>query len=1123
MTRLAITLLGASRLELDGVPLDMTARKATALLAYLAVTGVPHTRDALATLFWPEADQEHGRGALRYTLGQLKAVLGDSWLHVTREQLGLLAHPDLFVDVVQVRALLAQVDAHGHPSRQTCANCVTLLEQVAALSRGALLAGFTLPDSPAFDDWLFFETEQLQRLQIDALAALVAYHRTAGTPAAAIPYAQRWLALDPLDETVNQLLIQLYIDSAQRAAARRHYATFTKLLYDELHTAPADETTALIEQLDRGEQQTASVNLQPLPTQSSSRQRFAATLSSPATSFLGRDHEVDAIGTMLADPSCRLLTLLGPGGSGKTRLALAVAQARQTVYVDGSLFVPLAGLLTPSAALSTLLSALGCPPDTRGNLHQHVLDYLRDMQLLLVLDNLEHLLEEDGQAGSVTTLLDDILQYAPSIQVVVTSRIRLQLYEEWVYTVQGLDYPEWEDAQGIESYGAIQLFMQRARRGQPTFTLTSSNTPAVVQIVQLLAGQPLAIELAAAWVETLSPEEIATELRSGIDLLATEARNIPSRHRSMRVTYAFSWERLRPAEQATQQALAVFRGGFTRGAAAEIAEATVQLLQNLKNHSLLASTSTSTGEIRYQLHELLRQFAAEQLARDGDQEARVRTRHANYYLGWVCEQSAALTGPQRQAVLAALEGELENVQVGWAWAVEHHNLQLIERSIHGICTLYQGRGRTPEGIAACEGVISWLDTQQPDAMNARALGQALAWRGVFTVDMLQLQQARALLERSVTLLTSPDDHHMCAFVSYALGRLAFLEGAMADAHAWLERGLAMYREHDDQVGMAQTLSLLGRVDWLTGNYAQSSCWYRDSLAMYRALNDQIGSIHVISNLATISVRIGEFDEGMRLLNQADALVQLLNNPLDIAQARHSIARGLVDNGLYPAAQAQYEAYLNIATTRTYMHAIEDRLVFAYVHLMQQHYDQVTSLAQDLFAITRTRGMQRDAGFALMLLGLVELGKGAYEQARLHLQQCLQAYQVTNTADDQNFTLFGLSHAYRGLGEKDEAGRVAMLALQKAAERRSIRASNLALAGFVGVLIDNEEIERAIELVAFLTRHAMFAHSAFYDAIVFQPLARYIAQMPPELVADAQAHGRARTHTMIDAVDELLAR
>lgn len=307
---------------------------------------------------------------------------------------------------------------------------------------------------------------------------------------------------------------------------------------------------------------------------------------------------------MLADPSCRLLTLLGPGGSGKTRLAIAIAEARQALYIDRSLFVPLAGLSAPTALVTTLDAAIGCPPDSSGNLHQHVLDYLRDMQLL-VIDNLEHLLEKDGQAGDVTTVLDGMVQYAPGIQVLVTSRTRLQFQEERVYTVQGLEYPEYEDVQAVESYGAIQLFVQRARQVQSMFALTPSNTPAVSTIVRLLAGQPLAIELAAAWVDTLSPEEIATELQSGIDLLATEVRTVPARHRSMRVTYTFSWERLRPVEQAVQQAFSVFRGGFTRAAAVEIADATVRLLQSLKIHSLLASTRTTSGKIRYQLHKLL--------------------------------------------------------------------------------------------------------------------------------------------------------------------------------------------------------------------------------------------------------------------------------------------------------------------------------------------------------------------------------------------------------------------------------------------------------------------------------------------------------------------------------------
>ena len=348
------------------------------------------------------------------------------------------------------------------------------------------------------------------------------------------------------------------------------------------------------------------------------------------TPFVGREKEFVEIARLLDDPACRLLTLTGPGGIGKTRLALEVA--RRLTFPEGVYFVPLQPLDSPDIIISTIADALKFPFYSDQDVKTQLLSYLREKRLLLVMDNFEHLLD-----GAI--LLPEILDNTTNIKLLITTRERLHLREEWVFDVGGLAFPESDPTTKREEYSAVQLFVQHARRAG--YIPQQVDTPVIVQICQLVEGIPLAVELAAAWTHAISCADIAREITHSLDILTTALRNIPEKHRSMRAAFEQSWKLLPADEQMVFSQLSVFRGGFRREAAEAITSASLMTLAALVDKSLLRTN----GNGRYDMHDLLRQYGDEQLQASGTANS-VRDTHSQYYLELLHLRESGIQRPQ---------------------------------------------------------------------------------------------------------------------------------------------------------------------------------------------------------------------------------------------------------------------------------------------------------------------------------------------------------------------------------------------------------------------------------------------------------------------------------------------
>jgi predicted ATPase/DNA-binding SARP family transcriptional activator len=955
MTRLSIYLLGTFHVLYEDQPVsDFRSEREKALLAYLALErDRPHGRDELTGLLWPELPEKKARNNLRVTLHRLRnalaATAGEAeLLLVGRDAVQVNPAADLWLDVTAVEDHLRQASNFNQARGPVAPERLAHLAAAADLYGDEFLKGFALDFSPALAHWVSTRREKLHRLALRALHDLAEICLRRGELRQALLFARRQLELEPWREEAHRQLMGILARSGESSAALAQYERCRQILAEELGVEPAHETHALYQRL-----------------RAMRRQRFDNLPAEP-TPFVGRTEEVAEITWRLADPACRLLTLVGPGGIGKSRLALRAAANQAPAYLHGVAFARLSGVSGPEFLLPALVQALELESSGGDDPAGQLLDYLRQKEMLLLLDSFEHLL--NGRK-----LLSDILQATPGVKLLVTSRERLNLWEEWVFVVDGLPYPP-EESDRPEEYGAVQLFLQSARRVNAAYTAVKKELACVAGICRLVEGTPLAIELSAAWTRALSCAELRRDLEQSLTFLESPWADRPQRHRSLAATFNYSWRLLTNEEQETLARLSVFQGDFDRAAAAQVAGASLPLLTSLVDKSLLRQVEE--GNDRYHLHDLIREFAAARLAAVPDEEAATHGRHGRYYTGWLGQLTRHIGSEQQHEALTKVGQEIENVRAAYLWAVEQRVVEAIGDSLTVLIYFYEMVGPFREAERMFSLAVASLEPDDAPAASLppaemRVLAAALTCQSWYCMRLGQAAQATALAHRALAMSRRLEDQEGEAFVLDALGAAYLVQGDLVMARKYLEECVSLAEKIRHHVKWGAN-SMLARIALNKGDLARARRHVEASLALARQRNEPWAIAGTLRGLANVAIAAGDLAEAESLLQESLALYQAIKVRWRQADIFISLARIAVRRGDYAQAIAHYQESLALvreAGERNRMAEISSLLGEAYLALDELGeagpcFREALATAQEIEA--QTAVLRAQAGLAALL-------------------------------------------------------------------------------------------------------------------------------------------------------------
>ncbi|MBX3144016.1 MAG: tetratricopeptide repeat protein [Trueperaceae bacterium] len=909
---------GLPRLLNGAVELTLPGNRPASLLLYAACRRDWVSRDELTLLYWPEKEEASARHALRQLVYRARSFEWAEGLEVSGDALRWIVDSDRaeFADALSSGDWLRLVDSY----------------------RGAFLNGVRVPDAPGFEQWLELERSQLLRDYLGAAvkaAASLEARRLYGEAVALLREARRH---DALDESVVRALMRCLALDGRRRDAAEAFGQFSRQVDAEFGIAPSEATRSLAQRIDSGE---------PLEAR-------PHNLPGQATPFVGRRLELAAISERLADPDCRLLSIVGIGGIGKTRLALHAAGEQIGAFEHGVIFVPLASFSEASDVIATVTSALRLEGGGSDDPQARLTGFLRDKELLLVLDNLE-------QVRDARRLLTDLLDASAGLTVLATSREPLELVSEWLFPLGGMDLPHGEGQP--EEADSISLFLQSARRVRPDFSLHGEDRDDVAAVCRLVGGVPLAIEMAAAWVQLLSPRQIVAEVGRDLDFLGELGGGLSERHRSPRAVFETSWRRLTDEDAELLMSLAVFRASFSVEAACDTSGAPPARLLGLVRRSLIRRTPRG----RFEMHELLRQYAAEKLAAAPELRAVVEARHLRHFAAFAARWRELGELPE---AVERMRESLADLHLAWRRALGFQEWDQVETMVAGLADFHDLSSMFSSGLELLDEALNALATS-PDGLADRLVlrGRLLAQRAGCLQRLGRYAESEADVSESLEILGSQSPVQELGLALRTRGNGAYMRADLDTARRSFEQALRLAEEIGSRRLMAGCLSSLGLVEKDSGDLAAAL----NRLNAARRLaedHDQAILAQSLNNLATVHLRLGEPKQAEELLLKSVAIKRAMGDSRGLASNYTNLGNMHARAGDHERARAHHLDALQLSRQIADVSGVaRAHTNLAELAVLNEDWGEATSQFQRSLAIKLRVGEQ--GGVVRCYAGLVE--------------------------------------------------------------------------------------------------------------------------------------------------------